>query len=135
MYDKRVILSSEVKADIEQFLAKARETDCPWSGAQIIPVHVRRNIKLAEAPSYGKTIFEYEPRCNGAEDYKTVAEYIHSQTGAEVKTEAEAVVVGEKEDRAQPKADISKQPPIPIQELAPVKKAASTLGDEVVEKT
>ena len=27
-----------------------RETDCPWSGARIIPVHVRRNIKLAEAP-------------------------------------------------------------------------------------
>jgi len=97
MYDKRVILSAEVKADIEQFLGKARETDCPWSGAQIIPVHVRRNIKLAEAPSYGKTIFEYEPRCNGAEDYKTVAEDIHSQTGAEPKTEPEPVVVGEDE--------------------------------------
>jgi len=97
MYDKRVILSSEVKADIEQFLGKARETDCPWSGARIIPVHVRRNIKLAEAPSYGKTIFEYEPKCNGAADYKTVAEYIHSQTGAEVKGQAEAVVVGEDE--------------------------------------
>ena len=117
MYDKRVILSSEVKADIEQFLVKARETDCPWSSAQIIPVHVRRNIKLAEAPSYGKTIFEYEPKCHGAADYQTVAEYIHSQTGA------------------QPEADISKQPPIPIQELAPEKKVATTLADDVVEKT
>ena len=97
MYDKRVILSSEVKADIEQFLAKARETDCPWSGARIIPVHVRRNIKLAEAPSYGKTIFEYEPKCNGAEDYRTVAEYIHSQTGAESERQAEPVVIGEDE--------------------------------------
>ena len=36
-------------------------------------------------------------RCNGAEDYKTVAEYIHSQTGAEPNGEAEAVVVGEDE--------------------------------------
>ena len=97
MYDKHVILSSEVKADIEQFLAKARETDCPWSGARIIPVHVRRNIKLAEAPSYGKTIFEYEPKCHGAEDYRTVAEYIHSQTGAEPKGQAEPVVVSEGE--------------------------------------
>jgi len=98
MYDKRVILSSEVKADIEQFLAKARDVDCPWSGARIIPVHVRRNIKLAEAPSYGKTIFEYEPKCHGAEDYRTVAEYIHSQTGAEPKTEPEPVVVGEDDE-------------------------------------
>jgi len=117
MYDKRVILSSEVKADIEQFLAKARQTDCPWSGAQIIPAHVRRNIKLAEAPSYGKTIFEYEPKCHGAADYKTVAEYIHSQTGA------------------QAQAEISKQPPIPIQELAPAKKVATTVGDDAAEKT
>jgi len=117
MYDKRVILSSEVKADIEQFLAKARQTDCPWSGAQIIPVYVRRNIKLAEAPSYGKTIFEYEPKCHGAADYKTVAEYIHSQTGA------------------QAQAEISKQPPIPIQELAPAKKVATTVGDDAAEKT
>lgn len=98
MYDKRVILSSEVKADIEQFLAKARDVDCPWSGARIIPVHVRRNIKLAEAPSYGKTIFEYEPKCNGAEDYRTVAEYIHSQTGAELKGQAEPVVVGDDDE-------------------------------------
>ena len=36
-------------------------------------------------------------RCHGAEDYKTVAEYIHSQTGAEPKTEPEPVVVGEDE--------------------------------------
>lgn len=106
MYDKRVILSSEVKADIEQFLAKARETDCPWSGARIIPVHVRRNIKLAEAPSYGKTIFEYEPECNGAVDYKAVAEYIHSQTEAELKGQAEPAVVGQ-DDTADSGADVS----------------------------
>ena len=78
-----------------------------------IGVHVRRNIKLAEAPSYGKTIFEYEPKCHGAADYQTVAEYIHSQTGSE----------------SEP--DISKQPPIPIQELAPVKKAATTEDTEI----
>ena len=113
MFDTRALLPSEVKADIEQFLAKARDVDCPWSGAQVIAVHVRRNIKLAEAPSYGKTIFEYEPKCHGAADYQTVAEYIHSQTGAE------------------PEPDISKQPPIPIQELPPVKKVATTEPDEI----
>jgi nitrogenase subunit NifH len=34
---------------------------------------------LAEAPSYGKTIFEYDPSCHGAADYKKVAEFIHNQ--------------------------------------------------------
>lgn|GEM_PF-12311 len=80
MYDSRALLPSEVKADIEQFLREARGTRSAWSEARIIPRLIRRNIKLAEAPSYGKTIFEYEPGCNGAEDYTAVAQYIHKQT-------------------------------------------------------
>jgi len=77
MFDSRASLPNEVKADIEQFLNSARGTACAWAEAQILPVFVRRNIKLAEAPSYGKTIFEYEPNCHGAEDYKKVAQFIH----------------------------------------------------------
>ncbi|MHC4620880.1 MAG: ParA family protein, partial [Planctomycetota bacterium] len=78
MFDSRASLPNEVKADIEQFLEKARGTNCAWAQAQIFPVCVRRNIKLAEAPSYGKTIFEYEQNCHGAEDYRKVAEFIHA---------------------------------------------------------
>jgi len=33
---------------------------------------VRRNIKLAEAPSFGQTIFDYAPRCPGADDYRRI---------------------------------------------------------------
>ena len=80
MHDNRASLPNEVRADIEQFLVKARGTNCAWADAQILPVYVRRNIKLAEAPSYGKTIFEYEQTCHGAEDYRKVAELIHNQT-------------------------------------------------------
>jgi chromosome partitioning protein len=76
MFDSRTSLSEEIKSDINKFLAGARESDCPWSRAQIIPVFVRRNIKLAEAPSYGKTIFEYEPTCHGAEDYRLIVKYL-----------------------------------------------------------
>jgi chromosome partitioning protein len=78
MFDSRVSLSGEVKADIEQFLTSARGAGYAWSQAEILPVFVRRNIKLAEAPSYGKTIFEYEKNCHGAEDYAAVAEFIHT---------------------------------------------------------
>lgn len=60
MFDARASLSGEVKTDIEQFLQNARNGNCAWSNAQIIPVFVRRNIKFAEASSYGKMIFEYE---------------------------------------------------------------------------
>ncbi|MHC4312391.1 MAG: ParA family protein [Planctomycetota bacterium] len=79
MFDTRASLPSEVRADIEHFLESARGTDCAWAQAQILPTFIRRNIKLAEAPSYGQTIFEYERNCHGAEDYTKVAESIHSQ--------------------------------------------------------
>jgi len=75
MFDSRASLPNEVKADIEQFLESARGTNCAWSQAEMLPVYIRRNIKLAEAPSYGKTIFEYEENCNGAQDYRKVAEF------------------------------------------------------------
>jgi chromosome partitioning protein len=78
MFDARTSLSAEVRQDIEKFLTGSRNQNSPWAGAQIIPVHVRRNIKLAEAPSYGKTIFEYESGCHGATDYLAVAEFIHT---------------------------------------------------------
>lgn len=78
MFDARTSLSVEVRQDIEKFLTGSRNQNSPWANAQVIPVHVRRNIKLAEAPSYGKTIFEYEPACHGATDYLAVAEFIHT---------------------------------------------------------
>ena len=79
MFDSRTSLSEEVCKDIEEFLKNARGTDCPWSEAEVIPVYIRRNIKLAEAPSYGKTIFEYEPNCHGSEDYTKVAQYLRNR--------------------------------------------------------
>jgi len=75
MHDTRASLSNEVRADIEGFLDAARGTNSAWDGAVVLPAFIRRNIKLAEAPSYGKTIFEYDPACNGAEDYRKVGNF------------------------------------------------------------
>jgi chromosome partitioning protein len=76
MFESRASLPNEVKADIEQFLADARGKGLPWSDAVLMPVCIRRNIKLAEAPSYGKTIFEYDPSCNGSADYLKLVEFL-----------------------------------------------------------
>lgn len=99
MFDSRASLPNEVKADIEQFLENARGTNSAWSEAHILPTFIRRNIKLAEAPSYGKTIFEYEQNCNGAEDYRKVAEFIHAQFQPPTPTEmSQPVAAGEIHD-------------------------------------
>ena len=58
----------EIESQLEQF----RAADVPWSGATVLDPPVRRNIKLAEAPSFGKTIFDYAPRCPGADDYRRI---------------------------------------------------------------
>ena len=93
MFDSRSSLPNEVKTDIEQFLESARGTNCSWAQARLVPAHIRRNIKLAEAPSYGKTIFEYEPECNGAEDYKQVAEFVENYMGKDFSGEVKAAVI------------------------------------------
>ena len=42
----------------------------------VLSSSVRSNVKLAEAPSFGKTIFQYAPDSNGAQDYLAVAREI-----------------------------------------------------------
>ena len=37
---------------------------------------IRTNVRLSESPSYGKSIFEYDAECRGAEDYRTLVERI-----------------------------------------------------------
>ena len=56
----------------------------PWQHCRILHPPIRRNIKLAEAPSFGKTIFDYEPWCAGANDYRKLAENILAETEAPV---------------------------------------------------
>ena len=109
MFDSRASLPSEVKTDIQQFLDSARGTDSPWSQAEVLPVYIRRNIKLAEAPSYGKTIFEYEPSCHGAEDYKRVAELIAGRTHSDTTIGTDSGTSNENQHR----------PPIEIKEVQP----------------
>ena len=76
MHDGSATLTHEVVADIEAYFEQARGQNVPWSGAQVFKPPIRRNIKLAECPSFGKSIFDYAPTAPGAADYKALAEAI-----------------------------------------------------------
>jgi chromosome partitioning protein len=80
MYEPTTRLCQEVIRDLEAYLQKGRTTASPWSAAQIFDTHIRRNIKLAECPSHGCSIFDYAPNCNGADDYASLAREVLSQT-------------------------------------------------------
>jgi chromosome partitioning protein len=73
MHDNSSTHTREVVAEVEGFFKAARGMDVPWKHARVLRPPVRRNIKLAEAPSYGQTIFEYAPNASGAEDYNAIA--------------------------------------------------------------
>ena len=46
---------------------------CRGPSAVVFDTRIRRNIKLAECPSFGKSIFRYAPNCPGAVDYAALA--------------------------------------------------------------
>ncbi len=116
MHDTRASLSNEVRADIERFLQSARGSNNAWSGAEILPTFIRRNIKLAEAPSYGQTVFEYDPTCNGAEDYGKVAKFLLGMD--ETPTPAPAAPAPEPQSN-DPAPAPPAVPPIPIATMNP----------------
>jgi chromosome partitioning protein len=72
MYDDRTNLTRQVAADLTGFF-----------GDQVFKTIIPRSIRLAEAPSFGKTILGYDPRSRGAESYIKLAKEIldHEQNG------------------------------------------------------
>jgi chromosome partitioning protein len=72
MFEKGTRLAHEVLEDVQRFLA-ATEPGTAWHGARVFDARIRRNIKLAECPSYGQTIFAYAPGSNGADDHQALA--------------------------------------------------------------
>jgi chromosome partitioning protein len=80
MHDDNTRHTREVVADLEGFFEGSRGADVPWADAQVFRPAVRRNIKVAESPSFGQTIFEYARWCAGALDYAQLAEaYVNRQ--------------------------------------------------------
>ena len=73
MCEANTRLAQEVERDLDKFLSGSRNSNVPWNQASVFNARIRRNIKLAEAPSFGKSIFAYAPSCHGAEDYLELA--------------------------------------------------------------
>jgi chromosome partitioning protein len=62
MYNKRISLSEQVQTELKQHF-----------GDKLFKTVVPRNVRLAEAPSFGRTIFEHDKWSKGARAYKSLA--------------------------------------------------------------
>jgi chromosome partitioning protein len=76
LYDAATKLAAEVSADVAAFLAESATSQPTWQNARLFETRIRRNIRLAEAPSFEQSIFKYAPQSAGAEDYRALADEV-----------------------------------------------------------
>ncbi len=74
MYESATRLAGEVGQNVVEYFENQRQQQTPWSAARVFQTRIRRNIRLAEAPSFGQSIFDYAPDSHGAEDYRALSE-------------------------------------------------------------
>lgn len=68
MYDKRTSLSEQVMHELHEHF-----------GDKLFKTVIPRNVRLAEAPSFGKTIFEHDRWSKGARSYKQLAKEVEKR--------------------------------------------------------
>ena len=84
LYDSGTRLGSEVIDDLGQYFGSSKHANSPWAAARVFQTRIRRNIRLAECPSFGQSIFQYAPTSRGAEDYASLAGEVQGRAPAEV---------------------------------------------------
>ena len=62
MFDKRNRLSAQVAADVRKHLGRA-----------VFDTMIPRNVRIAEAPSFGQPVLVYDPHCAGSRAYMKLA--------------------------------------------------------------
>ncbi|HZZ44807.1 MAG TPA: AAA family ATPase [Tepidisphaeraceae bacterium] len=87
MFDAQTKLSSEVVAELQRFIEEGKGQAVPWAHATIFKSKIRRNIKLAECPSFGQPVTAYDSASNGAADYRALAKEVVGEAVLEKKEE------------------------------------------------
>ena len=85
MYDDRTNLAQQVTENLREFFKD-----------KLLKTAIPRNVRLAEAPSYGKPVLLYDPKSKGAESYRDLATEIMARNGVESPREKERKATAEK---------------------------------------
>ncbi len=78
LYESGTRLATEVTSDVEEYFTRLRSEGPVWQHVRLFSSRIRRNIRLAEAPSFGQSIFGYDPASAGAEDYESLTSEVVS---------------------------------------------------------
>ncbi len=124
MHERATRLAQEVSDDVTRFLDQAEAGDA-WYGARVFDTTIRRNIKLAECPSFGQTVFQYAPTSNGAEDYEALARELLNQPAA--------AASGSPADEDQSGDEVVAERSVPTEAVAPADARAEQAEDAIAE--
>jgi chromosome partitioning protein len=80
MYDSRTRLTQEVLEEVRGYF-----------GDKLFKTFIRKNVRLSEAPSHGKTIFEYDASCAGSGDYEKLCLEFIERSGLQIPKRPETV--------------------------------------------
>lgn len=103
LYETGTRLAGDVTDDLMSFLDQS-PSDAPWADACVFQSRIRRNIRLAEAPSFGQSIFEYAIKSPGSVDYGSLVDEViaaevagtrvdHQDTAVEQPTSPETISI------------------------------------------
>jgi chromosome partitioning protein len=95
MYDDRTNLAQQVTENLREFFKE-----------KLFRTTIPRNVRLAEAPSYGKPVALYDPRSRGAESYRDLALELLERHGIE----SPAAIQRKKQATSEPAANSRKSP-------------------------
>jgi chromosome partitioning protein len=139
LYDSRLKLAREVLAEVRKYFP-----------GKVFKHPIAKNVKLAEAPSYGRTIFEYAPDSPGAADYESAAAELMAQeaerdpalaartqppapaatpVAARKPRGAPAVVASTPAPQPEPVVELRPKPAPPVRRKAPAAPRAHVAGD------
>ena len=125
MYNVSTNLSQQVVQDVVRHF-----------GERVFETLIPRNVRLSEAPSYGKPVIAYDPHCVGSAAYRSLAkEFLKRQKEHEAELEAEAVPtiseIAQPPAMGEPAVDAPAEPPpvAPTAEGDPLPVAEETAAD------
>jgi chromosome partitioning protein len=92
MYDDRTNLAQQVTANLRDFFKD-----------KLFKTAIPRNVRLAEAPSYGKPVMLYDPKSRGAESYRDLADELLARNSIESPRAKERKAAAERRSKVEVK--------------------------------
>ena len=93
LYESGTRLAAEVSEDVAAFFHESPANNRALQDVHLFQSRIRRNIRLAEAPSFERSIFQYDAQSAGADDYRALADEVMALYAEQTEPAAECSTI------------------------------------------